>query len=115
MTTTTDATLTGNTDPTLTDATSSSSTTTPVALTAPVLTLDQADTDYAPGETVGITASNVAVGGSVQFSVAHVTGGVDGIVGTADDVLTMTSVELLRPGPSPTAAPATSTALPMAR
>src|SRR5262249_18049783 len=85
MTTKTDPTLTENTDY-LTS--SSSSTTTPVALTAPVLTLDQADTDYAPGETVGITASNVAVGGSVQFSVAHVTGGVDGIVGTADDVLT---------------------------
>jgi len=59
MTTTTDPTLTGNTDPTLTDATSFSSTT-----TAPVLALDQADTDYSPGETVGITASNVAVGGS---------------------------------------------------
>src|SRR5262245_57763443 len=72
MTTTTDPTLT---DPTLTDATSSSSTTTPVALTAPVLTLDQADTDYAPGETVGITASNVAVGGAVTFDVEHVLAG----------------------------------------
>jgi hypothetical protein len=61
MTTTTDLTLTGNTDPTLTDATSSSSPT-----TAPVLALDQADTDYSPGETVGITASNVAVGGSCR-------------------------------------------------
>jgi uncharacterized repeat protein (TIGR01451 family) len=67
MTTTTDPTLTGNTDPTLTDATSSSPTT-----SAPVVTLDQADADYSPGETVGITASNVAVGGTVTFDVEHV-------------------------------------------
>src|SRR5262245_5131280 len=66
MTTTTDPTLTGNTDPTLTDATSFSSTT-----TAPVLALDQASADYSPGQTVGITASNVAVGGSVTFDVEH--------------------------------------------
>src|SRR5262245_65975211 len=66
MTTTTDPTLTGNTDPTLTDATSFSSTT-----TAPVLALDQASADYSPGQTVGITASNVAVGGAVTFDVEH--------------------------------------------
>src|SRR5262249_56042306 len=67
MTTITDPTLTGNTDPTLTDATSFSSTT-----TAPVLALDQASADYSPGQTVGITASNVAVGGAVTFDVEHV-------------------------------------------
>src|SRR5262249_47727287 len=66
MTTTTDTTLTANTDPTLTDATSSSSPT-----TAPVIALDQADTDYAPGETVGITATNVAVRCAVTFDVEH--------------------------------------------
>src|SRR5262249_19521259 len=66
MTTTTDPTLTGNTDPTLTDATSFSSTT-----TAPVLALDQASADYSPGQTVGITASDVAVGGAGPFHGEH--------------------------------------------
>src|SRR5262245_44205846 len=87
----TDPTVIGTTDPTLTtDVTSSSSSSTPVVLTAPQLAVavDQADADYSPGETVGITATNVAVGGSVQFSVAHVGAGVDGVIGTADDVLT---------------------------
>ena len=79
-----------STDPTLTENTDSSAlSSTPVELAAPqlVVAVDQADADYAPGETVGITASNVAVGGSVQFSVAHVNAGADGVVGTADDML----------------------------
>src|SRR5262249_18263793 len=87
----TDPTVIGTTDPTLTtDVTSSSSSSTPVVLTAPQLAvaLDQADADYAPGETVGITATNVAIGGSLVFTVAHVGAGPDGIIGTADDVLT---------------------------
>src|SRR5262245_7256141 len=80
------------TDPTLTDdtnTTTTSSSLTPLELSAPTLavSVDQADADYAHGETVGITATNVAVGGSVEFSVAHVDAGADGIVGTADDVL----------------------------
>jgi uncharacterized repeat protein (TIGR01451 family) len=77
---------TENTDST---TTSSSTSSTAVELTAPELAVavDQADADYAPGELVGITASNVAVGGSVQFTVAHVDAGADGIVGTADDGL----------------------------
>ena len=56
----------------------------------PVLTVtvDQADADYAPGETVGITAGNVAVGGTLKFTVANVDGpGPDGVYGTSDDVL----------------------------
>ena len=53
----------------------------------PIITLDQADLDYAPGETVGITISNVTEGGSVILWVAHVTAGDDGILGTWDDVL----------------------------
>src|SRR5262245_13642993 len=69
----TDPTVTGNTDPTSTDVTSSPSTT-PVALTAPQLAVavDQADADYAPGETVGITATNLANGATVTFDVEHV-------------------------------------------
>src|SRR4051794_24385535 len=43
--------------------------------------------DYAPGSTATFTAANVALGGTVQFSVAHVDPGPDGIVGTADDGL----------------------------
>ncbi|WP_292062888.1 SdrD B-like domain-containing protein [Mesorhizobium sp.] len=50
--------------------------------------VDQADADYAPGETVGITATDVGDGGSLTFSVAHVSAGADGILGTLDDVLT---------------------------
>jgi uncharacterized repeat protein (TIGR01451 family) len=67
----TDPTVTGNTDSTWTYVTTSSSSTTP---TAPELAVavDQADTDYAPGETVGITASNVEVGATVTFDVEHV-------------------------------------------
>src|SRR5262249_41284422 len=37
--------------------------------------LDQASADYSPGQTVGITASNVAVGGSLTFDVEHVLAG----------------------------------------
>jgi uncharacterized repeat protein (TIGR01451 family) len=44
--------------------------------------------DYAPGSTATFTAYNVTVGATIEFSVAHVDPGADGIVGTADDVLT---------------------------
>jgi hypothetical protein len=50
------------------------------------ITTDQAD--YSPGSTATFTASNVAVGDAVQFSVAHLDPGPDGSVGTADDRLT---------------------------
>ncbi|MBR0782863.1 DUF7507 domain-containing protein, partial [Bradyrhizobium iriomotense] len=43
--------------------------------------------DYAPYSTATFTASNVTVGGTVEFMVAHDTPGPDGIVGTADDVI----------------------------
>ncbi|TPL40074.1 hypothetical protein, partial [Mesorhizobium sp. B2-4-6] len=69
---TTDTTTTGSTDPVP-----------PLAIS-----LDQADADYAPGETVGITATEVADGGTLTFQVAHLGAGADGILGTADDVLT---------------------------
>jgi uncharacterized repeat protein (TIGR01451 family) len=49
------------------------------------ITTDQLD--YAPGSTAIFTATNVVVGGTVEFSVAHVDPGPDGIVGTADDGL----------------------------
>src|SRR5262249_35485197 len=39
------------------------------------------------GSTATFTATNVAVGDTVEFSVAHVDAGADGVVGTADDVL----------------------------
>ncbi|MEZ2330092.1 collagen binding domain-containing protein, partial [Mesorhizobium sp. RCC_202] len=54
----------------------------------PAVSIDQADADYVPGETVGITATNVSDGGTFAFQVAHVSAGADGILGTADDVLT---------------------------
>jgi hypothetical protein len=44
-------------------------------------------TDYAPGQTAILTASGLAVGGTIEFSVAHVAAGGDGIIGTADDQL----------------------------
>src|SRR5690348_14514729 len=44
--------------------------------------------DYAPGTTATFTASNVTVGGTVEFIVAHDNAGADGIVGTADDYFT---------------------------
>ncbi|TPL60586.1 SdrD B-like domain-containing protein, partial [Mesorhizobium sp. B2-4-3] len=69
---TSDPTTTGSTDP----------------VTSPVLSLDQADADYAPGETVGITTTNIADGGTFTFQVAHLSAGADGVLGTADDVLT---------------------------
>ncbi|TPI17981.1 hypothetical protein, partial [Mesorhizobium sp. B4-1-1] len=69
---TTDTTTTGSTDPVP-----------PLAIS-----LDQADADYAPGETVGITATEVADGGTLTFQVAHLGAGADGVLGTADDVLT---------------------------
>ncbi|TIO82125.1 MAG: hypothetical protein E5X74_26220, partial [Mesorhizobium sp.] len=72
-----DSTVTGSTDPTSSDAVP------PLAVA-----VDQADADYAPGETVGITATAVEDGGSLTFLVAHHSAGADGILGTADDVLT---------------------------
>ncbi|MDX8482400.1 SdrD B-like domain-containing protein, partial [Mesorhizobium sp. VK24D] len=57
-------------------------------VSALAVTLDQADADYAPGETVGITATDVADGGTLTFLVAHLSAGADGVLGTADDVLT---------------------------
>ncbi|TGQ12603.1 MULTISPECIES: hypothetical protein, partial [unclassified Mesorhizobium] len=54
----------------------------------PAILLDQADADYAPGETVGITTTNVSDGGTFTFEVAHLSAGADGVLGTADDVLT---------------------------
>ncbi|RWL42122.1 MAG: hypothetical protein EOR60_26630, partial [Mesorhizobium sp.] len=53
----------------------------------PAISLDQADADYAPGETVGITTTNVSDGGTFTFEVAHLSAGADGVLGTADDVL----------------------------
>ncbi|SFQ14911.1 Cna protein B-type domain-containing protein, partial [Mesorhizobium sp. NFR06] len=68
---TTDTTATASTDP----------------VASPSISLDQADADYAPGETVGITTTNVSDGGTFTFEVAHLSAGADGILGTADDVL----------------------------
>src|SRR5438067_1908052 len=48
------------------------------------ITTDQAD--YAPGSTATFTAT-AALAGTVEFSVAHVDAGADGIIGTADDAL----------------------------
>ncbi|MCB1358903.1 MAG: hypothetical protein KDK53_21180 [Maritimibacter sp.] len=43
--------------------------------------------DYGPGDTAVITASNVGIGGTVEFQVMHVDdAGADGLMGTADDV-----------------------------
>ncbi|TIV23423.1 MAG: hypothetical protein E5W02_05875, partial [Mesorhizobium sp.] len=69
--TVTDPTTTGSIDP----------------VAPPAISLDQADADYAPGETVGITATNVSDGGTFTFEVAHLSAGADGVLGTADDVL----------------------------
>ncbi len=85
-TSTTDPVVTGATDPTTPeDTTEGTSSVTPSQQLW--VTLDQSDADYAPGETVGITASNVSTGGSLEFSVGHVSAGADGILGTADDVI----------------------------
>ena len=43
--------------------------------------------DYGPGETAYFTATTVTFGDTIDFSVAHVDPGADGIVGTADDTL----------------------------
>lgn len=44
--------------------------------------------DYAPGETALVTATNFALGSTVEFQVQHVTDpGADGLWGTLDDVL----------------------------
>ncbi|QAZ42755.1 SdrD B-like domain-containing protein [Mesorhizobium sp. Pch-S] len=85
-TSTTDPVVTGATDPTIPEETTEgTSSVTPSQQLW--VTLDQSDADYAPGETVGITASNVSTGGSLEFSVGHVSAGADGILGTADDVI----------------------------
>src|SRR5262249_12307275 len=44
--------------------------------------------DYRPGDTAVFTASDVTIGGTVEFSVAHVNAGADSIYGTADDLYT---------------------------
>ena len=75
--------LTG--DPLTTSTTTESDSSNP--LTPPTVSLDQADLDYFPGETVGITATDLGDGGSLSFLVAHRAAGADGILGTADDVL----------------------------
>jgi hypothetical protein len=51
------------------------------------LTVTTDYSDYAPGSTAIFTAANLEIGGTVEFSVAHVTAGPDGIAGTADDQL----------------------------
>ncbi|BCM19021.1 SdrD B-like domain-containing protein [Mesorhizobium sp. J8] len=71
------------TDPLATTDTTSTGSTDPVP---PAISLDQADADYVPGETVGIT-TNVPDGGTFTFQVAHLSAGADGVLGTADDVL----------------------------
>ncbi len=54
----------------------------------PILLVTTDQTDYVPGSTATFTATNVAVGGTVAFDVAHVVdAGADGLVGTADDTL----------------------------
>ena len=72
--------LTSTSEPTTTEQSTA-------APTEPAMTVavDQADADYAPGETVVITADNVAVGGTVQFRIGELDPGADGEVGTADD------------------------------
>ena len=44
--------------------------------------------DYQPGDTALFSASNVDVGATVEFLVAHVNAGEDGIYGTEDDLYT---------------------------
>jgi hypothetical protein len=44
--------------------------------------------DYQPGENALFSASNVEAGATVQFSVAHVNAGADGVYGTEDDQYT---------------------------
>ncbi|MBR0875610.1 hypothetical protein JQ633_35015, partial [Bradyrhizobium tropiciagri] len=44
--------------------------------------------DYSPGAIASITANGIEPGATVQFSVAHVDPGPDGLYGTADDKLT---------------------------
>ncbi|UCI06125.1 beta strand repeat-containing protein [Mesorhizobium sp. B1-1-8] len=72
------------TDPLATPDSTTTSSTDPVPL---AISLDQADADYAPGETVGITTTNVSDGSTFTFQVAHLSAGADGFLGTADDVL----------------------------
>src|SRR5713226_9553758 len=57
------------------------------SLNPTILTVSTDQPDYAPGTTATFTATNVTVGGTAEFSVAHVDPGADGIVGTADDTL----------------------------
>lgn len=55
-------------------------------MAGPAVTTDQAD--YAPDSVATFTASNVSVGGTVEFIVTHDNPGEDGVVGTADDTFT---------------------------
>ncbi|MBR1126690.1 SdrD B-like domain-containing protein [Bradyrhizobium iriomotense] len=51
-----------------------------------LLTVSTNLADYSPGSTALITATNVTLGGAVQFSVLHSSGpGLDGVWGTLDD------------------------------
>src|SRR4051812_3519937 len=56
--------------------------------TMPVFTVTTDAFDYAPGTIATFTAMHLVLGGTVQFSVAHIDPGPDGIVGNADDKLT---------------------------
>ena len=52
------------------------------------LSVSTDQTDYTPDSIATFTASNVTVGGTVEFIVAHDNPGEDGVVGTADDYIT---------------------------
>ena len=67
-------------DTTTTDTTLSANST-------PLLTVITDQPDYSPGMVATFTASNAGVGDTLEFTVAHVEAGADGIIGTADDVL----------------------------
>ncbi|MCJ1884352.1 hypothetical protein LNN38_05765 [Pseudomonas sp. LA21] len=57
---------------------------------SPTVTTDQQD--YPPGSTATITASGFAAGSTLRFQVQHASGaGADGIWGTPDDVIVITS------------------------
>jgi len=73
--------LTG--DPLTTSTTTESDSSNP--LTPPTVSLDQADLDYFPGETVGITATDLGDGGSLSFLVAHRAAGADEILVSFDE------------------------------
>ncbi|MBI4205803.1 MAG: hypothetical protein HY527_12320 [Betaproteobacteria bacterium] len=63
------------------------STTVTVAGSSSPLTVETDKSDYAPGETAIITATDVTVGGTVEFQVSHLSAGEDGVLLTSDDVV----------------------------